>query len=388
MPRETLTIEEIPLGNPRLKYFVNFPWQLFRGHPYWTPPLNGELLGNRFLGLIGLLNPEHPYHRSSEVTHFLAWRNGKPVGRISAAINHRFNEYHGSKMGFFGFFDVIENYEVMVALLDKARDWVSNRGMKILRGPGEYSNATHERQGILIEGFQYPPTVELTHNFPYYADFLEKYGFHKAKDYYAYIMDVNSLPPAGLKKIAKKVLSKGNIITRVSNPKKLRSEVRLIVKIYNDTWSQNWGFLPITYEEANSLVDTLRIILDPGLVRFACVKGEPVAVIGAFPDANFALRPRWKWYGDSDLVRLIRLFLFRKHIPRVRLMFFGVRPGFRHRGIDAVLFNEIKEYAMRKHYKECDISLLLENNDLILSVSKFMKAKHYKTWRIYDLSLE
>ncbi|MCK4571719.1 hypothetical protein KAT89_02195, partial [candidate division WOR-3 bacterium] len=177
MLRETLTIEEIPLGNPRLKYFVNFPWQLFRGDPYWTPPLNGELLGNRFLGLIGLLNPEHPYHRSSEVTHFLAWRKGKPVGRISAAINHRFNEYHGSKMGFFGFFDVIENYEVTVALLDKARDWVSNRGMKILRGPGEYSNATYERQGILIEGFQYPPTVELTHNFPYYADFLEKYGF-------------------------------------------------------------------------------------------------------------------------------------------------------------------------------------------------------------------
>ncbi len=388
MPRETLTIEEIPLGNPRLKYFVNFPWQLFRGHPYWTPPLNGELLGNRFLGLIGLLTPEHPYHRSSEVTHFLAWRNGKPVGRISAAINHRFNEYHGSKMGFFGFFDVIENYEVMVALLDKARDWVSNRGMKILRGPGEYSNATHERQGILIEGFQYPPTVELTHNFPYYADFLEKYGFHKAKDYYAYITDINNPPPTSIKKIAKRILSRGNITTRIANPKYFKAELRLIVKIYNDAWSQNWGFLPLTNAEADALANTLRVILDPGLVRFACVKGEPVAVIGAFPDPNFALRPRWQWYGDSDLVRLIKLFLVRKHNPRVRLMFFGIRPEFRHRGINAVLFNELSEYAMRKHYKECDISLLLENNDLILSAAKFMNARHYKTWRIYDLSLE
>lgn len=388
MLKGTLTIEEIPLGNPRLKYFIKFPWRLYRGDPYWTPPLNGELLGNRLLGLVGLLTPKHIYHRSSEVTHFLVWRRSKPVGRISVAINHRFNEYHNLKIGFFGFFDIIEDYEVAVTLLDKACDWVRNRGMKVLRGPGEYSNATHEHQGILIEGFNYPPTVGLTHNFPYYADFLEKYGFLKMKDYYAYIINVNSLPSASLKKIAMKILHRRNIVTRVLNPKKLWSEVRLIVKIYNDAWSQNWGFLPITNEEANSIANTLRIIIDPGLVRFAYIKGKPVAVIGAFPDPNFALRPQWRWYGDSDLIRLIRLLFVRKYIPRVRLMFFGIRSGFRLRGIDAVLFNELKEYGIRKGYKECDISLIIENNDLIQSASKFMKAKCYKIWRIYDLSLE
>ena len=102
-------IEEIPLGDSRLKRFVEFPWQLYRGDPCWTPPLRGDLLGSRLLGLKGLLTPAHPYHHEAEVTHFLAWRDGTPVGRISAAVNRRFNEYYGSRIGFFGFFETIED---------------------------------------------------------------------------------------------------------------------------------------------------------------------------------------------------------------------------------------------------------------------------------------
>ncbi len=150
---EVLNIEEIPLGDPRLKTFAMFPWSLYREDNLWTPPLTGDLLGNRILGLVGLLTPRHPYHRYAEVTHFLAWKNGRPVGRISASINRRFNDHYGVKIGFFGFFEVIQDYAVASALLDRARDWVKSRGMTVLRGPGEYSNATHERQGILIEGF-------------------------------------------------------------------------------------------------------------------------------------------------------------------------------------------------------------------------------------------
>jgi len=175
-----LSIEEIPLGDPRLREFVEAPWHIYRGDPYWTPPLKADLLGNKVLGLVGLLTPEHPYHRDAEVTHFLAQRGSELVGSISAAINRRFNEYHHTRIGFFGFFETVEDFEVAQALLDAARDWVKQRGMEVLRGPGQYSNATHERQGVLIMGFDSPPTVELTHNPPYYGPFLERYGFHKA----------------------------------------------------------------------------------------------------------------------------------------------------------------------------------------------------------------
>jgi len=164
-----LNIEEIELGSPKLREFVRFPWHLYKGDPCWTPPLNGDLLGNRWLSLNGLLTTDHPHHRHSEVTHFMAYRDGKPAGRISASINRQYNKFYNTSTGFFGFFETINDYEVTRTLLGCARQWVTNRGMTVLRGPGEYSNATHERQGILIDGFRFPPTTDLTHNPPYYG---------------------------------------------------------------------------------------------------------------------------------------------------------------------------------------------------------------------------
>lgn len=388
MSERPLAIEEIPLGDPRLRHFVDLPWRLYRGDPNWTPPLRADLLGNRLLGMKGLLTPEHAYHRHAEVTHFLAWRGKEPVGRISAAVNHRFNEYYGTRIGFFGFFEVIPDFEVARALLDRAREWLKARGMTVMRGPGEYSNVTHERQGVLVEGFEYPPTVDLTHNPPYYGEFLERYGLRKAKDYYAYIAEVQTPMNPRLQQVVEMVRRRRDIETRPLELKRLAEEVHLIIQIYNEAWSQNWGFLPITDEEADSLVEALRPIVDPGLVRFAYVKGEPAAVLGAFPDPYYALRPRWRWYGDSDLVRLLRLLWMRRRIPRVRLIFFGIRPGFRRLGIDALLYAETKEYAMQRGYQVYETSMLLEDNELVLRASEFMGGRRYKTWRIYDLTLE
>jgi len=371
-----------------MKLFVNFPWHLYRGDSCWTPPLTGDLLGSRLLSQVGLLTPEHPYHRHAEVTHYLAWRGGQSVGRISAAINHRFNDYHNSRIGFFGFWETVKDYEVAGALLDKARDWVKNHGMAVLRGPGQYSNTIHERQGVLIDGFQHTPTMELTHNPPYYREFLERYGFHKAKDYYAYTLDMQTPTPSRLSRLERQVRLRREIVTRAANPDKFLDEVRLIMQIYNDSWTHNWGFLPVTEAEAVILADSLRPIVDPGLIHLAFVRGEPAAVIGAFPDPYYALRPHWRWYGDSDLVRIARLILTRRRIPRYRLMLFGVRPGFRRLGIEALLFAEVKRYATQHGYRKCEASLILEDNHLILSALEFMGARRYKTWRVYDLLLE
>ena len=384
-----LSIEQIPLGNPRIKAFAEFPWHLYRGDPCWTPPLRGDLLGNRLLGLTGLFTPEHPYHRHAEVTHFLAWNENQTVGRISAAVNHQFNEYHSLKIGSFGHFEVINDFEVATALLDSARNWVKEHGMTVLRGPGEYSNATHERQGILIDGFEYPPTMELTHNPPYYSQLLEQYGFHKAKDYYAHITDMNDAPLPLLKRLAGKVSKRLNIETRMIDLKKMRTEVRLIVHIYNKAWSYNWGFLPISDEEADAIADSLRLIVDPELIRFAFVNGEPAAVLGIIPDPYYALRPRWKWYGDSDPVRVARLLWMRRHIPRTRAMFFGVCPEFQgFSGIPALLAAEVIERFTQGPYTSCEGSLLLEDNDRIIKIIELFGGHYYKKWRIYDLSLE
>lgn len=388
MPALPITVEEIPLGSPQIKPFAYFPWRIYRGDPHWTPPLMADYLGSRLLGTLGLLTPQHPYHEHAEVTHWLARRGGEPVGRISAAINHRFNEFHKSAIGFFGFFEVIEDYEVARVLLDRAREWIRGQGMKVMRGPGEYSNATHERQAILVDGFEYDPTVDLTHNPRYYPEFLERYGLLKAKDYVAYTLRVQDPAPERLVQLAERVRQRRDIETRVLEMKDLVEGIRLVIQIYNEAWANNWGFLPITQGEADTVAEMLRPIIDPGLCRFAYVNGEPAAVLGAFPDPYFALRPRWKWYGDSDLVRMARVLALRRHIPRIRLIFYGVRPQFRRLGIDALLFLEAKEYAMQKGYQECEPSMLLEDNVLILRPSEFMGARYYKTWRIYDMPLE
>jgi GNAT superfamily N-acetyltransferase len=383
----TLTIEEFGLGDSRIREFAMLPWRLFRGDPFWTPPLTADLLGSKLLGTTGLLTSEHPYHRHAEVTHFIVRRGGRAVGRISAAINHQFNEYHRVRLGFFGFFNVARDYEAASMLLDSAKEWIAARGMLAMRGPGEYSNATHERQGVLIDGFDTPPTIECTHNPPFYGEFLEQWGLRKIKDYYAYLFDLNDVPAKRVAAIAGVVRRRGHIETRVARLEDLRDEILRVIQIYNQAWANNWGYLPITEGEAISIADTLKPIIDPGLIRFANIDDELVAVLGAFPDPNWALRPRWGFLGDSDLVRAARLMAVRRHIPRVRLMFFGIVPKHRRAGVDALLFDEAYRYALTRGYRSVEASLLLEDNDLILRACETFGGKRYKTWRIYQHDL-
>ena len=383
----TVCIEQVELGDRRLKDFVRVPWLLFRGDPHWTPPLNGELLGNRLLGLKGLLTPGHPYHMDAQVTHFIARDGRRLLGRISAAVNHRFNAHYDSTIGFFGFFEVCKDYSVAEDLLDHARDWLQGRGMTVMRGPGAYSNATTEaHQAVLIDGFDTPPTVELTHNPPYYGEFLERYGLKKVKDYHAYRIAL--VPPSErLVRVAKAVQQRRNIETRVVVMKNLRAEVGRIVEIYNEAWANNWGFLPINNAEADATADNLKMVIDPGLMRFATVDGELAAVLGALPDPNIPFRPRWNRFQDTDIVRALRLLRTRRRIPVMRLMFFGVRPKFRKLGIDALLYLQVQEYAVRHGYTMCEPSMLLEDNDLILRASASMEGEQYKTWRVYEMNL-
>jgi GNAT superfamily N-acetyltransferase len=381
-------IQEIGLGERGLKDFVRVPWRLFRGDPCWTPPLRAELLGNRLLGITGLLTPRHPYHRDADVTHFVARDGHELLGRVSAAVNRRYNDFYQTKVGFFGFFDVAPRPDVASALLDRATTWVRDRGMDRVMGPGGYSNATHEAgQGVLVEGFDFPPTMELTHNPPYYGEYIEACGFRKAMDYHAYRILVDDGPSDRLRPLVDAVRRRRDIVTRPIDLSRAGPEVDLIVEIYNQAWAANWGFLPLTEAEGAAMAASLKLVADPGLIRFAYVDGELAAVLGALPDPNVALRPRWNCVQDADLVRALRLVRTRRRIPDTRLMFFGVLPRFRKLGIDAVLYLEVLEHAIRRGYKTCEPSLLLEGNDLILRASSFMGGTRHKTWRIYEKPL-
>lgn len=383
-----LTIEEIPLADRRMRHFVVVPWHIHRGDPYWIPPLTGDLLGSRLLGLTGLLTPAHPYHRTADVTHFLARSGPRLVGRVSAAINHRFNDYHHTNLGFFGFYESIPDYAVTEALLDSARAWLVKWRVDAMRGPGGYSNATHEsHQAVLVHGFDTPPTVELTHNPPYYGEFLERYGLRKVKDYHAYWFASAQPHAPRLGRLVAAARSRRGIETRSLDMHRLKEEVDKLVFIYNEAWASNWGFLPITKEEADALARSLKTIADPDLIRFAYVDGEPAAMIGIIPDPNVALKPKWNPILDRDLVRAIRLWVQRRHIRTGRIMFFGIRPPYRKIGLDAVLFHEVLTIGWQKGYRAGEGSMLLEDNDLILRACEAMGGYLYKTWRIYEMPI-
>jgi len=381
-------IDQLELGDPRLRDFVAVPWHLFHGDSHWTPPLRAELLGSRLLGITGLLTAKHPYHQQAEVTHFVARDGRRLLGRMSAAVNRRFNERYASRIGTFGLYDVCDDYAVTEALLDRASAWLDARGMTTLRGPGGYSNATHEAyQGVLIEGFDFDPTVELTHNPPYYAEHLERYGLRKAKDYVAFRIETPDRAPERLVRLVGAIERRRRIETRPIDLRHVREEVERIVRIYNEAWQWNWGFLPMTDDECEAIADTLKLVADPGLLQFATVNGELAAVFGALPDPNVPLRPRWNRLRDTDPARALRLLRTRRRIPRARLMFFGVRPGFRKMGVDAVLYLRVLEQAIRNNYRMCEASMLLEENDLVLRAARFMGGVKYKTWRIYEKPL-
>lgn len=384
-----LTIEEIPLGDHRLREFVAVPWQVHRGDPHWTPPLRGDLLGSRILGLTGLLTPAHPYHGTAEVTHFLARNGPRLVGRVSAAVNHRYNEHHRTNLGFFGFYESAPDYAVTEGLLDSARAWLAKHGVDAMRGPGGYSNATHEsHQAVLVHGFDTPPTVELTHNPPYYGEFLERYGLRKVKDYHAFWLSPDEGEDPRLERIVEAARGRRGIETRPLDMRRLRDEVERLVSVYNEAWAANWGFLPITEPEAEALAKSLKTIADPELVRFAYVGGELAAMIGAIPDPNVALKPMWSPILDLDLVRALRLLAWRRRIRTARLMFFGICPLYRRLGVDAVLFHEVLTIAWKKGYRAGEASMLLEDNDLILRAAATMSGKLYKTWRIYEMPVQ
>jgi len=382
-----VTIQEIPLGDARMRDFVAFHWRHYRDHALWVPQLDGDLLGNRLLGLQGLLTPGHPYHRSASATHFLASRNGVPDGRISVVINARFDARYGARHAFFGFFETVEDEPVAHALLGAAAAWARAHGAALLRGPGEYAAVTHERQGCLVDGFAQEVSVEHTWNPPYYGDMIERFGFVKAMDYHAYRVDLTEPLPAKVVHIAKAVAARRELRTRPLDMRRFEAEVRTIVEVYNQAWADNWGFLPVEEWEAAALVRMLRPIIDPELVRFALKGGRPVAVLGAFPDPNVLLRPRWRPPGDGDLVRLARLLHGRRRIDRFRLMFFGIVPGYRGVGADALLFSEVHAHAGRRGYRYADVSLLLETNRQVIRAAEALGGRRTKTWRIYDLTL-
>jgi GNAT superfamily N-acetyltransferase len=357
-----------------LQRFLRLPWRVYQGNPVWVPPL--------LFDLKKLLNPRrHPFHRHADVQYFLARRGTEVVGRIAAIVNHQYVQFHDEATGFFGFFESFQDEEVATALLTATEHWIAERGMQQIRGPMNFS--TNEECGLLVDGFQYPPTVMMPYNQPYAAQLIEAAGYTKAKDLLAYILD-DVTPPQRLVRGVARLQQQHAITVRPIDLHRFPQEVALLLAVYHSAWERNWGFVPMTKEEVDDLARQLRMVGNPNLCLIAEAKGEAIGFALALPDYNQALR---HLNGRLFPFGLFKLLWYQRKINAARVLTLGLKPGFRQMGIDAMLYLRLWQEAPKNGYPVVECSWILEDNWPMRRGLERMGARLYKTYRIYEKAL-
>ena len=372
-----VSIRPIELGNRRqLKAFIKFPWRIYRNNPHWVPPL----ILDQFQFFTPLKNP---YFSHSTAQLFMAFRGDEPVGRISAHENNQHIRVHKDGVGFFGFFECIEEQAVANALFDVASAWLCERGLKTMRGPLSFS-VNHE-VGLLLDAFDEPPFIRMTYNPPYYAGLIEGYGLQKIQDLYAYVMFENEEFPERLHGISDLVLEDPKLVVRTVDVRDFKNEMERIKKIYAEAWSENWGAVSLTEEEFDRIVDELRLIYDKDLFFIAEYDGESAGMSLVLPDMNQALK---KANGRLFPLGLLKILWYRRKINAWRMPILGVRHEHRMRGIEVALCCRTYDVAKRnRNYRKGEMSWVLESNTAANAVLRKLGARRSKTYRIYEKPL-
>ncbi|MFA5353118.1 MAG: hypothetical protein WC291_02715 [Thermodesulfovibrionales bacterium] len=365
-------VEIRPANTPAsLKTFIELPLSLYRDDPFYVPQLTRELKVH--------FSEKNPFFRHAKVKFFLALKGGKPVGRIASIIDRLHNDLHKDRTGFFGFFESINNPEVAAALLGRVAEDLKGNGMNLMRGPMNFS--TNEECGVLMEGFDAPPMLMMPYNHPWYTDLLAGYGMTKAKDLNAYIHHVIGALPEKVLRVAA-IAEKKGITVRPIRKKEFEQDMMIFKEIYNAAWAHNWGFIPISDEELIYSADRLKQIVEQDLTVIAEKDGEPVGFLGMVPDFNFVLR---RMGGRLTPVTILKALYHSRRITDLRLLLLGIKPEYRNRGVDALMFREVYEGV--KRYKRIEFSWILEDNLPVIRIIEMVGGDLYRRYRIFEKSI-
>jgi hypothetical protein len=355
--------------------FIKFQWSIYEGSPHWVPPL---LMDRRKL----IDRKGNPFYKHAGMEMFLAEREGRIVGRIAAIVNDNHIKEHNEKVGFFGFFECIDDQAVANALFDAARTWLKSRGMEAMRGPA--SPSVNDEYGLLVDGFDQEPYVLMSYNPPYYAPLIEKYGLVKKKDLYAFEVNSKKVFTDKLKRVSEIVKKREGLVFRSLNMKDFPNEVRKIHDLYSRAWSRNWGEVPLTDDEFDYMAKDLKPIVNPELVVIAEAKGNPVGFGLSLPDLNQVLKHNKK---GRLIPGLLRLLFFKKRIDRVRVIILGVVPEYLNTGIGGVLFYETGVRCVANGYPYGEASWVLEDNVRMTRGAELLQGDKTKTYRLFQMAI-
>lgn len=366
-------------GRRDLDAFLKLPFGLYRDDPNWVPPLL-YLERQRF-------DPKtNPFLQHADHQLFLARRDGQVVGRISAQVDHEHNRFHRERTGFFGFFESVDDSEVTQALFQTAEGWLRDRGMETARGPLSFS--INQEVGLLIDGFDTPPMIMTPHSRPYYGRLIEGAGYGKAKDLYAWRYDTETVPPKA-RRAVDELRQRPDITIRTGEIRRFDEEIATILDVFNSTWNENWGFVPVTPAEARRLGEELRQIADTNLVIIVEVEGETAGVVLAAPNLNEAIRDlngHLFPFGWAKLLWRLKISRFKTG----RLMILGVKREFRTRKYLAMAYllcDEVYRRARDGGYEWAEFSWTLEDNNAVNTIIRNVGCHVYKTYRIYEKPL-
>ncbi len=340
----------------------------------WVPPLKSDVRGM-------FDRARNPFFAHAEIESFLALAGDRVVGRIVAIDNRAHNEFHGDRVGFFGFFECEDDPAAATALFDAAAAWLAARGKDVLRGPMNFS--TNDDCGSLIEGFNTPPAIMMPHNPAYHARLHAAGGFAKAKDIVAYWYEGDALPERVTRGV-ELVRKRKGVTVRPLDMKRFEQEVGLIRTIYNDAWERNWGFVPMTEAEIDHMAEQLKPVVEPGLIVFAEIRGEPVGFGLGLPDFNLALKHA---NGELFPFGFLSILWHKRRIRQARILTLGVRSGYRASGIDALLISELFGRCVAMGIFKGEFSWILEDNIAMRRPLENIGARVYKTYRVYDRPL-
>jgi len=370
-------IQIVPVGTSQeLKRFIRIPANLYSGDPHFIPPLELERLD-------ALRPGKNPYFEHAEVRFFIATRGGRDVGRISAQVDRLVAD---PQLGFFGLLAAEDDPAVFHALFAAAEGWLRERGRTVVRGP--FSLSINEETGLLIDGFDAPPMIFMPHDPPYAAAQVEAQGYAKARDVIAYLYDVVKGFPEDVMRLVRRAESRGIRIRHI-DMSRIEEEFRLVMDIFNDAWSQNWGFIPFTEAELTHMAKGLKPLLDPRWTAIAEYEGEAVAFGILLPNLNEAIRD---FNGRLLPFNWLKLLLRIKRGTRTgRVPLMGVRRSFAGGLLGGMVplavIHSLQRHAKPKGMVSAELSWILEDNRPMRRMIEALGATGYKTYRVYEKRL-
>jgi GNAT superfamily N-acetyltransferase len=360
-----------------LKSFIKLPFRLYRGVGQWVPPLVSERRRH-------LDRRRNPFFEHAEAEYFLAYRDGRPVGRISAHVDRHMNAHQRNAWGLFGFFECEQDEDLAHALLARAERWLADQGRDRMVGPMDFT--TNHECGLLVEGHELPPQILENWHHPYYARLLESYGLGKAMDllkWELYMSERSKVLPA-IFGLAERAETEHGITLRHMRRSDFRVELRRFAEVYHSAWKPNWGFVPLTDAELDHHARELKPILDEDWAMVCEKDGETVAAALTIEDWNQVLK---RLNGRLVPLGLLKALWHRRRIDSFRVFALGVKPEYQHTGVAARLYAEHWKVAIAKGYERGEMGWILETNTAMNRGMEAMGGQVVKRHRVYEKSI-